>query len=137
MLLVRRASLDVSRFFHESTGREPFEEERGLVVRLRVRFAEWLPGELEAGAFVDPGADGTMLSHRWALSCRREIAVKRALIVEPHPLLDVEGNIVETVSVAIGESGGDRSRCSDYLRSRSCKLSVARSPRRLRGAYAR
>src|SRR5580692_308373 len=105
MLLVRRAPLDVSRFFHESMGREPFEQERGLVVRVRVRFAEWLPGELAADAFVDPGADGTMLSHRWALSCRREVAVKRALIVEPHPLLDAEANILETVSVAIGQSG--------------------------------
>lgn len=64
-----------------------------------------MPGELEADAFVDPGADATMLSHRWALSCRREAAIKRALIVEPHPLLDFEGNILETVSVAIGQSG--------------------------------
>ncbi len=72
---------------------------------MRVRFAEWLPGDFEADAFVDPGADCTVLSHRWAQGCRRAAAMEHRLIAPPYPLLDVAGYVTETVSVQVGPSG--------------------------------
>src|SRR4051812_32256831 len=106
MVLVRRAPFGVSRFFRARwSDRALFEHEPGLVVRVRVRFAEWLPGSFEADAFVDPGADCTILSYRWALSCRREAAMDRNVVGRPYPLLGEAGAVTETVSVAVGPSG--------------------------------
>jgi len=71
------------------------------VMRVQVRFAEWLRGTFEADAFVDTGADNTMLSYRWAQKCRQRAAVARREIPPPYPLLDGSGYVMETASVRI------------------------------------
>ena len=70
MILVHRHHFGVSRWHAEQLrprGRAPRAHEKGLVMRVRVRFAHWLGGnDVEADAFVDPGADTSVLSWRWA-----------------------------------------------------------------------
>lgn len=67
MILIGRRKFSVSRFHAEHY---PYTADsalaRGPVVRLGLRFDRWLGGRrLEADAFVDPGADETILSLRW------------------------------------------------------------------------
>ena len=67
MILVARRPFGVSRF-HQLTSPEMASSAlaRGPVLRLTLRFERWMGGRpLEADAFVDPGADQTILSMRW------------------------------------------------------------------------
>jgi hypothetical protein len=67
MILLGHHRFSVSRYHAEhypDTARSALA--RGPVVRLSVKFERWLSGRrLEADAFVDPGADETILSLRW------------------------------------------------------------------------
>ncbi|KYF55053.1 hypothetical protein BE08_36285 [Sorangium cellulosum] len=67
MILLGRHRFSVSRFHAEhypDTADSALA--RGPVVRLGLRFERWLGGRrIEADAFVDPGADETILSLRW------------------------------------------------------------------------
>lgn len=58
----------VSRYF-EQIGRVPTSTDCGPVLRLKARFARWQADvEVDADAFVDPGADVSFLSERWLRS---------------------------------------------------------------------
>ncbi len=102
MILLGRHPFDVSRFHAErypETAKSPLA--RGPVVRLRVSFERWLGGRpLEADAFIDPGADETILSLRWILEQggKGSQARPRTTLPDPrwrdHYLLD-EGTNVE------------------------------------------
>ncbi|WP_437925383.1 hypothetical protein WMF37_40985 [Sorangium sp. So ce291] len=67
MILLGRHRFSVSRFHAEHySATADSALARGPVVRLCLRFERWLGGRrLEADAFVDPGADETILSLRW------------------------------------------------------------------------
>lgn len=67
MILVARQPFGVSRY-HQLTNPEMASSAlaRGPVLHLTLRFERWMDGRpLEADAFVDPGADQTILSLRW------------------------------------------------------------------------
>lgn len=70
-MIVQRQPFGVSRFFTQHIG-QPQERDLGLVVPVRIQFERWLGGKLlEADAFIDSGADCTLLSHRWIEACWR------------------------------------------------------------------
>ncbi|WP_437484666.1 hypothetical protein WME75_45490 [Sorangium sp. So ce1014] len=99
MVIVQRQPFGVSRFFTQHSG-QPQERDLGLVVPVRIQFERWLGGKLlEADAFIDSGADCTLLSYRWLETCWRaafpDVKLRR-------PLIDPRGWIREKVSISIG-----------------------------------
>lgn len=68
MILVHREPFSVSSYWKKiRRGIVAPEEIKGPIFRGRVRFARFLGGkDTEAEVFVDPGADFTILSWRWA-----------------------------------------------------------------------
>lgn len=101
MILLGRHRFGVSRFhaaLHPESAGLPHA--RGPVVRLGLRFERWLGGRrLDLDAFVDPGADETILSLRWIHAQRGKGSHARPRMTlpdprEPHYLLD-EGATVE------------------------------------------
>lgn len=67
MILVHRQPFGVSEFHvRQRPDTAGTALARGPVVRVTPRFEQWLGGRvIEADAFVDPGADDTVLSMRW------------------------------------------------------------------------
>lgn len=111
MILVERRRFSVSRFH---TSQYPDSADlavaRGPVVRLHVTFARWLGGRrLEADAFVDPGADETILSLRWVQeqNGKGRHARPRTVLPDPrvpeHCLLDEEATVeIAGCALALG-----------------------------------
>jgi hypothetical protein len=98
MVIVQGRRLGVSRFFTELVG-QPVEQELGLVLPARIHFERWLGGQpLEADVFVDPGADATLMSHRWIAARWSEA---RPADRFRRPLMSPRGFIRETVSLNI------------------------------------
>lgn len=96
MILVHDHPFGVSRWHEERLKRDPLPHEQGLVVRVRVRFGQWLGGrEVEADAFVDTGADTTVVSWRWAA----QLVDDRD---QPAIPVDENMNICEDVCVLVG-----------------------------------
>ena len=67
MILVSHQPFGIS---DHHAGRDPDARDRpsarGPVLRVRIRFEQWMEGKsLEADAFIDPGADFTLISSRW------------------------------------------------------------------------
>lgn len=97
MILARRQPFAVSGHHGERfPERAALDREKGPLLRVQVRFQQWLEGrEVEADAFIDPGADLTVVSVRWA-----------ALLADRHgPTTDLlmdGGFILEDVLVTIG-----------------------------------
>lgn len=69
MILVQREPFRVSSFHHRCDPEMAVTRlARGPVIQVKLRFERWLMGKpLDADAFVDPGADETILSLRWIL----------------------------------------------------------------------
>jgi len=67
MILVSRQSFGVSRYCaREHTEVALGENASGPVLRVRIRFDQWFKEKrLEADAFIDSGADTTLISSRW------------------------------------------------------------------------
>ncbi|MFS8065096.1 MAG: hypothetical protein ACMG6S_01865 [Byssovorax sp.] len=108
MILVGRRQFSVSRF-HASQYPDSANlvVARGPVVRLHVTFERWLGGRrIEADAFIDPGADETILSLRWLQEQNEKgkYARPRTTLPDPrvreHYLLD-EGATVEIAGCAL------------------------------------
>jgi hypothetical protein len=98
MVLVRRRRFGVSSFFLDQFG-QPHEQEAGPVLALHIQFERWLGGRpLRAEAFIDPGADCTLLSHRW-LETRWKEALPGAKL--RRPVMSPRGYVRENVSMII------------------------------------
>ncbi len=97
MILIARQRFAVSAYHAEvHPDRAAAEQEMGLVFRVGIRFGEWLDGrEVEADAFLDPGADVTVVSARWVASVMERHA--------PATDLRLDGDFIdEDVTVRIG-----------------------------------
>ncbi len=74
------------------------ELSQGLVLGVRLAFEFWLDEKpLEAEAFLDPGADHTIISRRWISDQAANNAATK-----PTPRIDPEGILLEQVSLSIG-----------------------------------
>lgn len=110
MILLGRRGFSVSRFHaehHPEMADSPLA--RGPVVRLGLRFERWLGGRpVEADAFVDPGADETILSLRWIEEQGGKGRHARPRMTlpdprEPHYLLDEEATVeIAGATLALG-----------------------------------
>ncbi len=78
------------------------ESSQGLVFEVRIAFEDWLGGaSLQAEAFLDPGADHTVISRRWISEQATE-----NISAEPTPWVDPEGRILEQIQISIDKWGG-------------------------------
>lgn len=95
MILVARQPFTVSAY-HAELHPDASKHEMGPVLRVGVRFRQWLKGrEVEADAFLDPGADVTVLSARWVATLAEQCA--------PATDLQLDGDFIdEDVTVSIG-----------------------------------
>jgi hypothetical protein len=84
VILLARQRFAVSAYHAEvHPDRAATEQEMGLVVRVGIRFHRWLDGrEVEADAFLDPGADVTVLSLRWVASVAERHAPSTDLLLD-------------------------------------------------------
>jgi hypothetical protein len=70
---------------------------QGLVLRVAIVFEQWLDASLlEADAFLDPGADSSLLSQRWI-----EEQAEAAQSEDRSPAIDENGAVFEGVHVVI------------------------------------
>lgn len=70
---------------------------QGLVLQVSLEFEDWLDGQpLIADAFLDPGADSSMISRRWiAEQSKKEESSSRT------PWADPDGRLLEQVHLSI------------------------------------
>lgn len=74
------------------------ELSQGLVLDVQLAFEDWLGSVvLQAEAFLDPGADHTMVSRRWI---EEQATAHESL--EPTPWIAPNGQILETAHLSIG-----------------------------------
>ncbi|MEO7330561.1 MAG: hypothetical protein ABI193_18445 [Minicystis sp.] len=98
MVLVHRRPFDVTGFFTEQNGL-PEERDLGPILPVEVQFERWLKGQpLGAEIFIDPGADCTLVSHRWIEACWKTTHPTNK---PRRPLVDPLGFIRERVSIRI------------------------------------
>jgi hypothetical protein len=97
VILVSQKRFSVSAYHTEANPDHAARDQaKGPLIRVRVRFQQWLDGkEAEADAFLDPGADMTVVSARWiALLSER---------LDPATDLLLDGNhIDEPFSIGMG-----------------------------------
>lgn len=97
MLLIHRHPFGVSRHLRRTS--PAWAEQvlaQGLVLPLRLRFECWLSGRpVEADAFLDTGADTTVISLRWAAALGDTTGLGK-------PILDPSHRFVEEVYLEIG-----------------------------------
>jgi hypothetical protein len=73
------------------------ELSQGLVLDVLLAFEDWLGGDaLQAEAFLDPGADHTLISQRWI-----DEQAKQYRSLEPTPWIAPNGRILERVHLSI------------------------------------
>ncbi len=99
MILLHRHRFGIAEYYRQA---EPEQAKdalaRGLVVPVELSFQLWLGGRrLRADAFLDPGADQTMISMRW-ISDQARAAGLAGLV----PQADPRGFLVESIEVTIG-----------------------------------
>ncbi len=79
---------------------ETLDIAQGLVVTVKIEFELWLESRpLEAEAFLDPGADCTLISYRWI---REQAEAASASATRKEPKMDPDGVLVEGAHLSIG-----------------------------------
>ncbi len=99
MILLHRHAFRIAGYHREQYPDEAEESlAQGLVVDVELTFEEWLGATpLHAEAFLDPGADGSILSSRWIREQRRALGAAD----HSQPKLAPDGSLVERVELSI------------------------------------
>lgn len=99
MILVRGKQFSVASYHQEISPQHAQSElAAGLVLEVQLDFQDWLAGErVNAEAFLDPGADYTLISRRWA-SQQAHLAGAPQLA----PSCDPEGRVLEGINISVG-----------------------------------
>lgn len=85
--------------YHKKINPEHADAElsQGLVLGVHLVFEDWLAGlPLQAEAFLDPGADHTLISQRWIAEQATQNVSK-----EPTPWISPNGRLLETIHISI------------------------------------
>ncbi len=99
MILLHRHSFRIAEY-HQEQYPDDAEESlaQGLVVDVELTFEEWLGATpLRAEAFLDPGADSSMLSSRWIREQRRTLSAAD----HSKPKIAPDSSLVERVELSI------------------------------------
>ncbi len=108
MILLHRHRFGVSSYHRRV---RPAEAEdgisKGLVISVELRFERWHGGQaLQADAFLDPGADETIISSRW-VSEQAVATGKAGLVPQTEPYGALREGVVVTIageSLALGDA---------------------------------
>jgi hypothetical protein len=99
MLLLHRHSFSVASYHQKIDSQQATEDlAQGLVVPVELVFESWLERQaIQADAFLDPGADNSMISLRWI----HEKASEAGAPAEA-PMMNPAGFILERIELVIG-----------------------------------
>ena len=100
MILLHRHDFGMAEYHRrEYPGDADEDLAQGLVLRVDIVFEQWLDASpLKADAFLDPGADSSLLSQRWI----EEQAVA-SQVEDRSPAIDENGAVFEGVHVVISD----------------------------------